>query len=52
MVFIIINLEATSIVMGTPCGKKKKQKKKKKKKPGSFTIKKKIVSRLRISDVN
>ena len=26
MVFIIINLEATSIVMETPCGKKKKQK--------------------------
>ena len=25
MVFIIINLEATSIVMGTPCDKKKKQ---------------------------
>ena len=26
MVFIIINLEATSIVMGTPCDKKKKKK--------------------------
>ena len=28
MVFIIINLEATSIVMGTPCDKKNKNKKK------------------------